>query len=288
MFILSILFCFIALSTFAISFFIPINQRHIGRLAVIIPAILAVLCFLASMFTIIPASNIGVVTTFGKVETETLAEGGHFIAPWMKVHTIYVGMDVASATKSEAASKDLQSVYSDLTVNYHVDPTQVRQLFILNPNLEYKVAFAVPAIYETFKAVVSRYTAEELITKRQEVSTAITAAMNIRLAQYHLDVQTVNLVNFNFSHSFNAAIEEKVTANQKAATAENNLKRVKFEADQRIAQADGEAKAIAIQATAVQSAGGQAYLQLQAISKWDGKLPQYMAAGSPMPFISVK
>ena len=94
-------------------------------------------------------------------------------------------------------------------------------------------------------------------------------------------MQNVNLVNFGFSKAFDQAIEEKVTANQKAATAENNLKRTRFEAEQRIAQAEGEAKAIAIQSAAVEKSGGQGYVQLQAISKWDGKLPTTMAGIHP-------
>ena len=65
------------------------------------------------------------------------------------------------------------------------------------------------------------------------------------------------------------------------------MERIKVEAASRIAQAEGEAKAIAIQASAIQSQGGQAYVQLQAIEKWDGKLPNTML-GNSTPFVNVK
>lgn len=289
MFALSLILLAIALLLFvAIPFFIPSSVRGVPRLLGGVVAAAGVVCLGFSMFTVVPASHVAVLTTFGKVQQEVLPEGGHFIAPWTTVHKVSVGMDVAAATKSEAGSRDLQSVHADLSVNYHVNPAKARELFMLNPSLEYEAAFVVPAVYETFKAVVASYTAEELVTKRQEVSAAITSSLNARLAQYYLSVQTVNLVNFGFSRSFDAAIEEKVTASQKAETAKRNLERVKFEADARIAQADGEAKAIAIQSAAVEKSGGQGYVQLQAIAKWDGKLPQYVAAGSPMPFVNVK
>jgi regulator of protease activity HflC (stomatin/prohibitin superfamily) len=229
-----------------------------------------------------------VVTTFGKVGAELLGEGAHFIAPWSRTRDIYLGQQRVDATKSDAGSKDLQSVHADLVVNFVVDPAKARELYVSNPALNYAELLLQPATYETFKAVVAQYTAEELVTKRQEVSAAIADNLQRRMRQYHLVVQNVNLVNFGFSKAFDAAIEEKVTANQKAATAENNLKRTKFEAEQRIAQAEGEAKAIAIQSAAVEKSGGQGYVQLQAIAKWDGKLPQYVAAGSPMPFVNVK
>lgn len=288
MFTLSLILLGASALAFASSFFIPVNVRQWPRGGAGIALLLALIALALSMFTTVPASHVGVVTTFGKVGPATLPEGGHFVAPWQTVHKVSIGMDVAAATKSEAGSKDLQSVHADLTVNYHVDPARARDLFILNPSLEYEAAFVVPAIYETFKAVVASYTAEELVTKRADVSSTITQSLNDRLKQYHLAVQTVNLVNFGFSRSFDAAIEEKVTASQKAETAKRNLERVKFEADARIAQAEGEAKAITIQSAAVEKSGGQGYVQLQAIQKWDGKLPQYMAAGSPTPFVNVK
>lgn len=238
--------------------------------------------------TTVPASHVAVVTTFGKVSSETLSEGLHLIAPWSRTHNIYLGQQTISTDKSDAGSKDLQSVHASLVVNFTVDPVRARDLYMTNPTLSYPTLLLAPATHETFKAIVARYTAEELVTKRQEVSAAILASLRDRMDTYFLRVENINLVNFGFSKAFNAAIEEKVTANQKAATAENNLKRVKFEAEQRIAQAEGEAKAIAIQSAAVEKAGGQGYVQLQAIAKWDGKLPQYVTAGSALPFVNVK
>ena len=288
MFILSVLLFIIAILAFGASFVFPPTSRRWPRLGAGTSAALGVVTFAFSMFTTVPASNVAAVTTFGKVSPEMLGEGAHFIAPWSRTRDIYLGQQRVDANKSEAGSKDLQSVHADLVVNFVVDPAKARELYVSNPALTYPELLLQPATYETFKAVVAQYTAEELVTKRQEVSAAITRNLQQRMMQYHLIVQNVNLVNFGFSKSFDQAIEEKVTANQKAATAENNLKRTKFEAEQRIAQAEGEARAIAIQSAAVEKSGGQGYVQLQAIAKWDGKLPQYVAAGSPMPFVNVK
>ncbi|WP_298705916.1 prohibitin family protein [Variovorax gossypii] len=262
--------------------------RTVLRTGSIIAMLASVLAIAASAFTTVPPSNVAVVTTFGKIGPDLLTEGAHFIAPWSRTRDIYLGQQRVDAKGSEAGSKDLQSVHADLMVNFVVDASRARDLYVSNPTLTYAQLLMEPATYETFKAVVALYTAEELITKRQEVSVEITRNLQQRMRQYHLTVQNVALVNFGFSKSFDAAIEEKVTANQKAATAENNLKRTKFEAEQRIAQAEGEAKAIAIQSAAIEKSGGAGYVQLQAISKWDGKLPQYVAAGSPMPFVNVK
>jgi prohibitin 2 len=256
----------------------------------IIASVVFIICVLTAAvesFVSVPSSQIGIVTTFGDVSNETLPEGGHFIAPWRNVTNVPMGISVASASNSEAASKDLQSVHATLTVNFHVKPGKARDLFVQIPSLGYRDAFVIPATYEVFKGVVSQYTAEELITKRQEVSAAITKSLNSRLDQYHIEIQSINLVNFGFSNAFNSAIEEKVTASQKSETARRNLERIKFEADARISQAEGEAKAISIQAAAVEKAGGVGYVQLQAINKWNGVLPSTMAGGA-VPFVNLK
>jgi len=287
MFIFAIVLLVIAALLFAAAFFFPIDVRKWPRLGSGVLVGLAVVFLGFASFTQVAPSHVGIVTTFGKINADTLEEGAHFILPVSRVHQVFSGIDVAQAKDAEAGSKDLQSVHSTLTVNYRANPGKAKDIFIINPALQYESAYVVPATYEVFKGVVSHYTAEELVTKRQEVSGAITQALSAKLAPYHLTVQSVNLVNFGFSKSFNAAIEEKVTASQKAETARRNLETAKFTADARVAQAEGEAKAIAIQAAAVEKQGGVGYVQLQAIAKWNGVLPTQMLGGAPVPFVQV-
>lgn len=240
-----------------------------------------------SSFAAVSQSHIGIVTTFGQVQSDVLAEGAHFINPASKIHEVFIGLDVAKVQNAQAASKDLQTVHTDLVANYRVDPPKARALYEKDPSLNYLDNYVGPAMYEVFKAVVARYTAEELVTKRQEVSDGIMAALRTKLSQYGLLVQDINITNFKFSKSFDDAIEAKVTASQNAEKAERDLRRVKYEAEQKVAQARGEADAIQIQAQAIKTSGGEEYLRLQAINRWDGKLPTYMGGGAPLPFVNV-
>jgi regulator of protease activity HflC (stomatin/prohibitin superfamily) len=240
-------------------------------------------------FTIIGTSRVGVVTTFGKPHPEVLHEGPHFVLPVSSVHEVFTGLDTAAANKMSAASKDMQAVGGSVTVNYAVDPARARDLYILNPTLLYRQSFIEPALFETFKAVTSRYTAEELITKRAAVSAEFIEALKIKLAQFHVRVQNVNITDFGFSKAFDEAIEAKVTATQRAETAKNDLERIKFEAQQTIERAKAGAETIRIQAEAINKQGGQAYVDMKAVEKWDGKLPQYMMGGNnATPFIQIK
>ncbi|WP_250533487.1 prohibitin family protein [Caballeronia sp. AZ10_KS36] len=257
------------------------------RYSVIAFFVVAILGGLLSCFTQVSQSHVGVVTTFGHVETDTLGEGPHLLNPVSRVHEVFIGLDVAKVQSAQAASRDLQSVHTDLTMNYRVDPNKVRALYSMAPSLEYEASYVQPAMFEVFKSVAARYTAEELVTKRQQVSSDILAGLVTKLKGYGFLIQDINITNFKFSAAFDAAIEAKVTASQRAEQAERELARVKFEADQQIAKARGEAESIAIQAQAVKTNGGQEYLQLRAINRWDGKLPTYIAAGSPMPFLNL-
>ena len=74
---------------------------------------------------------------------------------------------------------------------------------------------------------------------------------------------------------------------QQTAKAQQDLERIKVEAASRIAQADGEAKAIAIQAAAIQSNGGENYVKLQWIEKWDGKLPTTVLGGDSKTLMNI-
>ncbi len=237
-------------------------------------------------FAQVGPSKVGVVTTWGHVEADTPAEGPHLVSPVAKVHEVFVGLDVARITGAQAASKNLQSVHTDLTMNYRVDPARVIALYRNSPTLEYEASYVQPAIFEVFKSVVARYTAEELVTKRQQVSEGILAGLRTKLQGYGLMIQDINMTNFKFSQAFDASIEAKVIASQRAEQAERELARVKFEAEQQIEKARGEAKSITIQVQAVKTNGGEQYLQLQAINKWNGVLPTYMGANAPTPFLN--
>ncbi|SAL66694.1 bacteriophage/transposase fusion protein [Caballeronia arvi] len=276
-----------ALFTFFMSTRTPKRAVSIPAVAGI-GAVIAVIAAAIACFTQVGPSTIGVVTTWGHIDSDTLAEGPHLVSPVSKVHEVFVGLDVARITGAQAASKDLQSVHTDLTMNYRVDPARVLALYRNAPTLDYEVNYVQPAMFEVFKSVVARYTAEELVTKRQLVSEGILAGLRTKLQGYGLLIQDINMTNFKFSQAFDAAIEAKVTASQRAEQAERELARVKFEAEQQVEKARGEAESIAIQAQAVKTNGGEQYLRLQAINKWNGVLPTYMGAGAPVPFLNVQ
>jgi regulator of protease activity HflC (stomatin/prohibitin superfamily) len=147
-----------------------------------------------------------------------------------------------------------------------------------------------PAILEAIKAQTAQYDAEQLIAQRATVRNGIEQYVRDRLAAHHIDVDAVSITDFNFSEEYNRAIEAKVTAQQNALKAENDLTRIKIEAEQKVAQAQAEAKALEVQKQQITPE----LLQLRTIEMmqqhWDGHLPEvYMGSGQggALPMIDV-
>ena len=233
----------------------------------------------------IDAGNVGIVLRMGAVTGETKPAGFYTKAPWI---ASVVPMNVQlqkEQVETESTSKDLQKVKAVVALNLSLNPSSATTMY-QNIGVDYVNKVVAPAMQESIKAVMAQYTAEQLIAKRELVREGIVELLAAKLTPLGIKSEALNIVNFDFSAEFNHAIEAKVTAEQNALAAKNKLEQIKYEADQRVAQADGEAKAISIQAAAVQAQGGAAYIQLRALEKWDGKLPQIMGSGA-VPFVNL-
>jgi regulator of protease activity HflC (stomatin/prohibitin superfamily) len=236
-------------------------------------------------FTVVGAGERGVKTMFGNVSGDVLDSGFHWVNPLSSIHKFSVQTNKVEADAS-AASSDLQTVSAKVAINYHLEPVSVVQLYKEVGNADtFSSKVVVPAIQDSVKSATAQYTAEQLITKRAEVSDAIKTALASRLGVF-ASVESVAITNFEFSVSFNEAIERKVTAEQNAIASKNKLEQTKYEAEQKIVTAQAEAESIRIQAEAITSQGGKEYVNLVLAHQWDGVLPTTVM-GDTVPFINI-
>ncbi len=233
-------------------------------------------------FEVVGAGERGVVfSKFGGVQPGVLGEGLRFKIPF--VQTV-VPMDVRiqkSETDASASSKDLQTVHSRIALNYHIAPDQASQVYQQVGAL-FKERLIDPSVQEAVKAATAQFTAEELITRRAEVSGLIKDMLAERLVPRNIVVDEFNIVDFNFSEVFNQAIEAKQTAEQEALKAQRDLDRIRIEAEQKVTEAQAEADAQRLQRETIT----ETLLQLRAIEKWDGVLPQVTSGA--IPFIDLE
>jgi len=250
----------------------------------------------ASAVQIVDAGHRGVLLHWNAVDLTAapLAEGLHFVTPFadsvvqMEIRTLKF------VKTTSAASKDLQTVSTEITVNYHPAPNSVNTLF-QSVGLDYENRIITPTVEEVVKQVTAKYNAEELITKRPLVKSDFEADISSRLNEFNIITDTVSITDFQFSALFASAIESKVEAEQKAFKAENDLKRIEVEARQHAAQAEGiaqaniaeasgEAEAIRIINNALST--NPHYLEWLKTQQWDGKLPLVVGEGGT-PFIAI-
>lgn len=233
----------------------------------------------------VPAGHVGVIALFGQVQETVLQPGLHVVNPLAHV----IDMDVRQypySVEGEVGTKDLQSVHGKVIVNYRVSPESAGRLYSgFGP--KYWDIIIGPAGQDRLKSVTPHFTAEELVTKRADVSRQIKAAVidavKTRSAGM-LVVDDVVVADFGFAKSFKDAIENKQVAEQLALKAERDLQRIKVEAEQQIATAKAQAESYRLQSQQIT----QQMIQMEAIKKWDGSMPTYVGAGAPLPFINAK
>ena len=266
-----------------------VQSKNKKTRSIVIAGIVAVLLLITGFSSIktISSGTVGVVSVFGAVKNEPLYEGLHTVMPFVttvtKVNTKTQKVEALCA----AASRDLQTISATIVVNYRVSDSYAPTLY-KTVGRSYEDVIIVPAIQESVKAVTAQYSAEELITQRQLVSTGIKEKLEEKISDYGLVIEIFNITDLNFSEAFNAAIEAKQTAQQEALKAEQDLERIRIEAEQTVvnaqAQADAmkaqaDAEAYAIEVIQNQLSQSEAYLEYQKIQKWDGELPQVMGDG---------
>lgn len=242
---------------------------------------------LITLFSATESVDIGervVVVGYGEIK-EVLTEGFHFVNPFYSTYAFDI-RNTKYETVANAASEDIQKVSISVVVNYNLNEPSVAEVYKTYGTNYIERIFA-QNVQESIKSVSAKYPATELVTKRDEVKSEFKTRLQASMPDV-VTITDVAITNVDFSDSFDVSVESKVKAEQDALTAKNKLEQIKYEADQRVAQAEGEAKAIRAQAQAIQSQGGAEYVQLKAIEKWNGVLPTQFIPNQTVPFINLR
>jgi regulator of protease activity HflC (stomatin/prohibitin superfamily) len=281
--------------------------------AIIIGVSVAIVALTFWPFRTVPTGSRGVVTQFGAIKG-IQNEGLVILAPWEKLALFSVRSETASIEDADGSTSDTQPVKVSMTVRYSISVDRVSEVYEKYSHDGDLSSYVQTATQEAFKAVTARYTAPDLIAQRAKVSADIATALRAKLAMYGAQVINIDMRNFSFGGDYMKAINAKVTQEQLRLGAENKLKTVEAEQKQKVAiaeaeasalraKADGEAYANLKVATAqaealrVQNAAlaqNKDVLELRRIEvehtkaeRWDGKLPQNMYAGAPIPFLNM-
>ena len=289
-FVLAIIVLIVGLT---ISAFVHANRMHTERNytkpVVVVTMILTVLFLVFSTITEVPTGHTGVVTTFGRVEDYTMDAGIHFIAPWQEVEKMDNRVQKQTAELS-CFSSDIQEVNLIYTINYQIKKSDAQTIY-RTIGVDYYQTVIVPCITESVKVVTARYTAEQLVGKRNELATAIEADLTEKLLAYNIELVSTSIENMDFTDAFTDAVEAKQVAQQNKLRAETEAEQKVIEAqaaaEVRKVNADAEAYELLAKAEAEAEANRKlsesltdALIQYTYAQTWDGKLPTFLAGDS--------
>lgn len=267
------------------------KKKPVALGALIIGFLLAVLLISTSCISSVPTGHTGVVTTFGRVENYTLDSGLHFVLPWQSV----VKMDnrVQKETVDLSCfSSDIQEVTMVYTINFQIKKSDAMTIYSTIGTDYYNTVIA-PAIAESVKIVTARYNAEEIISRRSELASAIEEDLAGKLIHYNIELVSTSIEDMDFTDAFTNAVEEKQVAEQNKLRAETEAEQkvieAEAEAEIRKTEADAEAYEIITRAEAEAEANRlisesltNELIDYTYAEKWDGKLPTFVAGEDGM------
>lgn len=266
------------------------NTKKVIKISVITIVAIFTLITLFSSFTTIKSGEIGLKSRFGEIVSQTTQEGIQFKVPFVeKVTKVNMKVQKADVTSS-SATKDLQDVSISFAINFQLSPEKVMDLY-KKIGQNYVEIILQPATQEALKNVTSKYTAEELITKRSEVSQQIIEELSTKVGKYGIIINELNIIDLNFSEAYNKAIEDKQVAEQEVKKAQQELEKTKIEAEKKVAEAKAEADALKLQKEEITPELlelRRIEAQLKAIEKWSGNLPTTITGSDGIPFIDLK
>lgn len=269
----------------------------IGSVVALIVAI--ILAF--SMIKIVPTGYTGILTTFGKVEPNTVSAGVHVIAPWQKIVKLDNRTQKVSV-ETDTFSKDIQQVKISLAVNFCIDQATAQELY-KTVGVNYYESVVLPRILENVKAVVAEYSAENLVAKRGELSDEILTRLTDDAAAYGINIISISVEDIDFTDEFTDAVERKQVASQNKLAAETEQAQktmeeqaaadravisAKAKAEQDVIAANAELEVTKIQAEAALYAGEKEaemnkriaesltpnLVKYYYIKQWEGVLPK--------------
>jgi len=264
-------------------------------LTAIIGGILAALLILIGFnsYVVINPGEAGVISLLGKAQEDALLEGIHYKIPFISKVDVYDVTVQKFEVPAQSATRDLQDLNASFAINFRLDPVQVVDIRRKQGTLSNVVSKVIsPQTQESFKVAAARKTAEEAITKRDELKEDFDIALNERLDKYGILVLDTSIIDLNFTKEFAQAVEDKQIAEQSAQKAVYIALEAKQKAQADINRAKGRAEAQRLLAETLRAQGGSLVLQKEAIAAWrDGgsQMPNVLVMGgenkSSVPFL---
>lgn len=266
------------------------NKEEIIQGCIYIAIIILIILIIASIATI-PTGYVGVKTRFGQVQETMINEGLNFKLPFIEKIIKIDCRTQKCEYEMEASSKDLQKISNiKIALNYNVDKSKANNLY-KEVGKDFRDVLIEPTIFEAVKQGMSQYTAEELVTKRSEVSNVITQLLIDKLQGKGIIITALNITDLSFSEEFDKAIEQKQVVAQQTEQAKYELEKAKVENEKKVENAKAEAEVMKQQNQQITDNTlklKELEVQQKMIDKWNGQLPTTALSDNISSLFNVK
>lgn len=262
-------------------------------------------CFLFSLYTVIPAGYSGVMFNRLTGNMRSTGQGAAWKLPFVTIVQAYpVSLrtyTMAMKDKDGDDSMDLptregQHIKQDLSVTYNTSPDKAADVFraFKGADIEdIENTFIRRTVITAAQNISGQMSLTELISSdRNKLQDAIQKELTMEFNKmgFHLDM--VNLGASHLPQAIEEQMQAKMAVQQQAQQSQYELQKQQVLAQATVAKAEGEAKALLLTAKAqseanrlLQEALTPLLVENKKIEKWDGKLPQI--TGGVMPMINM-
>jgi regulator of protease activity HflC (stomatin/prohibitin superfamily) len=211
-----------------------------GMVRVIGLAVLALVLIIVlfNSITRVGTGHVGVLTLFGRVTGETLAEGMHIINPLKTNNELSIQTQSVKESASVPSSEGLM-MSLDTSLIYHLNPDRAADVF-QKTGSDYEDKLVEPMLRAAIREATASHTANALYTgEREMVAKQILDQLTTQLNQRGITVENVLLRDIQLPATLKASIEAKQQAEQEALAMNFRLQKETQEAQRKRIEAQG-------------------------------------------------
>lgn len=244
-----------------------VTEPNIPAIAGAGAALLVVIVLVATSIAVVGTGQVAVVTRFGNI-VGFEGQGIHLKLPVDSYNVVDVTQQQVTSEYS-TATKDNQSISQEITAQVSVNPESVEELYqkFLGNHME---AIVDPVLSDGFKSATAKFSLEECITSRDQLSQEMLSAVKERLAEYGINVVSVEVKNVNLPEEYKAAVERQKVAERDQVTAD---------VERKTAEINAETNRITAESLSAEN------FQQRFYDKWDGKLPAYVGGDGSLDML---
>ena len=226
----------------------------------VVVILIAVVKILFSFIRIVPAGTVGVVDLFGQVIPQARHSGLNIVNPFANIIVMNIKTEEEQESMNVPSQEGL-SIDLDTSILFKVSPEKAAEIY-RTVGMNYREIIVQPQFRSACRGISANYEAKALYTSgREEIAQKIFSELEGMLASRGIILEKVLLRSIQLPATVSKAIEMKLKAEQESAQMKFVLTKEKQEAERKVIEAEGIAKAQEI----INKTLSQAYLQHEAI-----------------------